>query len=198
MATPEEILQYWFGAGSEPWQAESGKSMLWFRGGPAVDAEIARRFGEDLAAAGRGERDAWAATPRGLLALIIVLDQFSRNVFRGSAAAFAQDARAQQWAQHALERGDDRVVRPIERLFLILPFEHAENLAMQERSVALTQQLVDEAPPAQRDMAEGFLRYAIQHRDVIARFGRFPHRNRALGRPTTESEEAYLEAGGGF
>lgn len=169
----DEVLSFWFSRRVEP---------LWFRSDPALDAEIRGRFGGLVAAAGAGERDGWLATPTGALALVILLDQFPRNIYRGTPAAFAADAKARVVADRALALGHDRQVEPARRMFFYLPFEHSEQLADQERSLALFTALGD---------AE-LLDYAVRHHDIIARFGRFPHRNAVLGRPSTAEERAFL------
>jgi uncharacterized protein (DUF924 family) len=181
-----EVLDFWFG--------DAGKSRPeWFRKDPAFDSEIRSRFGALHAEAAAGGLAGWESAPRSALALLIVLDQFSRNLFRGDARAFAQDARAQRVADKVLERGWHRELQPLERQFLYLPFEHAEDLARQDRSVALFEEL--QASPGM----EGIARWAVKHREVIQRFGRFPHRNKALGRISTPEEEAFiLTPGSGF
>jgi uncharacterized protein (DUF924 family) len=192
--SPDEVLDFWFPAGldrDEP--THHAQVVRWFRGG--TDAEIVARFGPTLDAAIRGELDGWAATPRGRLALVLVLDQFSRSLFRDSPRAFAQDARAQQLALEGLARGDDRALAPWERMFLVLPLGHSEDLALQERSAAYAAALVGDAPPALRGIYEMAAGSAREHRDVIARFGRHPHRNAVLGRTSTADELAYLAAG---
>jgi len=182
VATPEEVLTYWFEGGPD-------RTARWFGAGPATDAEVRRRFGDTLERAARGELDEWAATPRGRLALVVVLDQFSRNVHRGTARSFAQDSRALALCLEGLGRGEDRALAPVERAFFYMPLQHAEDAGVQERSVACFERLAAEAP----DVA-GFLDYARQHRDAIARFGRFPHRNATLSRRSTPEEDAFLAA----
>ncbi len=142
--------------------------------------------------------DAWLEAPRELLAWVILVDQFSRNVYRGSAAAFEADPRARTVVVRALSLGWDRELAPIERLFLYLPLEHSVALAAQDRCVALCAALEAEVAEEWKPVFASYSRYARGHREVIARFGRFPHRNRVLGRTETDEERAYLEAGGGF
>ncbi len=182
-ASPAEILDVWFGPDLAPWQPR------WFVADPAFDAAIRDRFGALLGPARDGALDAWAATPDGALALLLVLDQFPRNLHRGTAAAFASDPHARAVARQAVLRDRHDLALPCTaRCFLYLPFEHSEEMADQQRAVALTTALGDAS----------FSRYAIAHRDVIARFGRFPHRNAALGRANSPEEQAWLDAGGGF
>ena len=181
------MLEFWFGAEPGVQRAE------WFRKDEAFDAGIRRRFGELHARAARRELEAWRASPEPMLALVVALDQFSRNLFRGDARAFAQDAHARECAVQALGRGDDLLLVPVQRMFLYLPFEHSESLADQERGVDLMRSL-DEFE-ATRGMSE----WAVRHRDVVRRFGRFPHRNAALGRESTPEEAEFLrQPGSGF
>ena len=184
-----EVADFWFG----PVDARGPARREWFRKDAAFDAEIRRRFGALHAAAAAREREAWRASPRPMLALVIVLDQFSRNLFRGDARAFAQDAHARECAREALGRGDDLRLLPVEREFLYMPFEHSESLADQDRGVELMRSLA--AFEETRDLAG----WAEKHREIIRRFGRFPHRNAALGRPSTPAEVAFLrEPGSSF
>ncbi len=177
-APPEaaDIVTFWREAGYKHW----------FGKDDAFDAEIGARFGALQRRASRGEFAEWEATPEGALALVILLDQFSRNLNRGSAAAFENDPRAREVADRALWLGYDRAVDPAMRSFFFLPFMHSENLADQERCVALYAEAGD----------ENGLKYAREHHDIIARFGRFPHRNPALHRTTTPEEQAFLDGGG--
>ncbi|MCX7891436.1 MAG: DUF924 domain-containing protein [Burkholderiales bacterium] len=185
------VLAFWFGgAGS----AESGRPRdCWFRKSDAFDAEIRERFGALHGAAHAGALDAWAETPLAALALLVVLDQFPRNLYRGTPRAFASDARALAVARKAVWRGFDRVLAPVARWFVYLPFEHAEDLTAQRESLRLFARLAGD--PASATAID----YARRHYDVIARFGRFPHRNAILGRPSTPEEAEYLrQPGSGF
>ena len=177
MKGPDELIAFWRDAGVAKWFARD----------EAFDAEIRQRFEPAHHAAARGELDAWAVTAEGALALILLLDQVPRNCFRDSAHAFATDPLARRHAACAFDRGDDRQVPELLRQFLLLPFEHSEEPADQERSVELAHALGGET-----------LAYALAHRELIRRFGRFPHRNRALGRMNTPAEQEWLDAGGGF
>jgi len=167
---------------------------LWF-GGRRHDAHIRERFGADLERAARGALDPWAAHPRGALALVIVLDQFSRHIHRGTPAAFAQDPKAQSVVLAGLSAGHDAALQPVERAFFYIPLEHAEDRALQRRSVALHEALVDSVPETHRDRYRDFLHHARIHHDIVERFGRFPHRNRVLGRQSTDAERAFLREG---
>ena len=187
--SPESILDFWFG---RPDSAEYGRARTaWFTKDDAFDATIRERFGGAIERALRGELEAWADRPPTALAQILLLDQFTRNAFRGSARAFAGDARALAAASRMVGRRDDEALPPFMRGFVYLPFEHAEGLAMQDESVRLFARLAAEAADQQ-----SMLDYAHRHRAVIERFGRFPHRNAALGRETTAEERAFLDGGG--
>ncbi|MDK9724118.1 MAG: DUF924 domain-containing protein [Sterolibacteriaceae bacterium MAG5] len=188
------VLDFWFlpagHAGHDVFRPE------WFRKDPAFDAAIRERFGplvDEALAGGLGD---WDATADGALARILLLDQFTRNLFRGDALAFAGDAAALALAESLVASGRDKNLPPIRRWFVFLPFEHSESLLNQERAVALFAGLRREA---QHPAFESAYDYAVRHRDVIERFGRFPHRNAVLGRPSTHEEEAYLKLpGSGF
>jgi len=181
--TPSGILAFWREAGRERWYEHSD----------AFDAEVRRRFLPLWQKAVAGELAAWEASDDGALALVIVLDQFPRNMFRDDPRMFSSDALAREVARRAIDRGADRRVDPVLREFLYLPFMHSEHLPDQEHCVALFQNAQNVANEA--DSAEN-LKYARVHADIIRRFGRFPHRNRVLGRPTTEDEQAFLDDGG--
>lgn len=187
--SPEDVLRFWFG---EPGDPPLAKASSWFQRSDAFDAQIRERFGATLERAARGELDTWRTTPRGRLALVVLLDQFSRNVFRGTPGAFAQDALALAVAEQALAAGDAAVLSPTELQFLLMPLMHAEDPSAQHRCVEGFEAQRDAAPAALRDAAEGALRYARMHADIIVRFGRFPHRNAILGRPSTAEEEEFL------
>jgi len=181
-----EVLEFWFGAG----EAYGQRHKRWFAKDPIFDAELRRRFAplvEDLMAGGHHD---WLGEPRTCLARIIALDQFPRQIHRGSARAFAADGLGLEAARHAVAQRYDVGLLPVERLFLYLPFEHSESLADQERACELMRPLV--GFPETDDA----LRYAEAHRAIVARFGRFPHRNAALGRPSTAEELQFLKEPG--
>ena len=193
---PENLLEFWFSdAAFSPGRA-SARSDIWFSSSSVLDRECRARYGALLEAAGRGELDGWLAKARPALALVVLLDQIPRNIFRGRARMFALDGHALARAIAACDAGFATQLHPIEATFLYLPFEHAENLAMQDRGVGGLQALVARAEPGFRDILSGFLDYARRHREVIRRFGRFPHRNAVLGRAPTRDEQAYLRGGG--
>jgi uncharacterized protein (DUF924 family) len=173
MMLPDDILAFWFGE-LQPAQ--------WFRPDPALDASIAARFGDTLIALRQHVPPVWTATPRGTLAAVIVLDQFPRNIHRGTPGAFASDAAALALASDLIARGGDRELNDVERQFLYMPYQHAEDLGVQERSLELYRALGN----------ANVLDFAQRHRDIIARFGRFPHRNAILGRVSTAEETAFL------
>ena len=158
-----------------------------------MDREIAARFGGDLERARRGELDDWAASARDRLALIVLLDQFSRNVFRGTPLAFAQDSAAQRLAVSGLEASMDQGLALHERVFFALPLSHAEDPVLQERGLAYAERVTAEAPPTVRPFYERGLGIVRKHHDVVARFSRFPTRNATLGRSSTPEEITYLE-----
>lgn len=189
IASAQDVLAFWFA---------DENAVRWFVRDAEFDRTIRTRFAATLEEAAAGALDAWVLTPHGWLALLIVLDQFSRNIHRGDARAFAQDTKAQALALEGLERRDDEALTPLERLFAYLPLEHAEDLALQWRSVTLFRALALQASPQARGQYDNFLDYARRHCAVIARYGRFPHRNAALGRPSTADEQAYLAEGGEF
>jgi uncharacterized protein (DUF924 family) len=192
-ASPEDVLSFWFGPPGAPPLANAER---WFARDDAFDAEIAARFGALHERAAAGGLESWRETPTGALALVIVLDQFSRNLHRGSPRAFALDSAARDVAKEMRARRMDRALAPMERAFLYMPYMHAENLALQEEAVALFGELAGEAPPELAESLRGSLDFARRHRDVIARFGRFPHRNAALRRADTPAEEEFLKEPG--
>jgi len=193
---PESVLAFWFGTPGSAAEIAGRQSKLWFGKSPANDRAVVDRFAATLAAATAGQLDHWANSPRGRLALVIVLDQFPHHVHRDQPQAFAADPQSLALSLAALESNEDRKLAPIERVFLYLPLEHAESLDLQERSVSLYEQLAHEAAADERALFDGFLDYARKHRDVVARFGRFPHRNEILRRPSTPDELEFLKQPG--
>ncbi len=171
----KEVVDFWRQAGSEAWFSKNAE----------FDETFHDRFRELHFAAARRELDDWAAHPEAALALMILLDQFPRNCFRGTAHMFATDPLARHFARNALEAGHDKAVAEELRVFFLLPFEHSENLADQHFCVERTVELGEE-----------LLKYAVMHRDIIQRFGHFPHRNAVLGRETSPDEQAFLDSGG--
>jgi uncharacterized protein (DUF924 family) len=194
VSTSEKVLSYWFPEGIDDADPEALRRQMqrWMAGGPEVDRETTERFGEVLEQARRGELDHWAQTARGRLALIVVLDQFSRNVYRGSRLSYAQDEKALRLAVEGIDLGVDRGLSAMERFFFWLPLGHSEDLALHERSVSHAEEEAANAPSHLREGAEFGVSQAKAARDVIARFGRHPHRNEILGRHSTPEELEYL------
>lgn len=190
------ILNYWFGEQADDVMTARTQAPLWWKKSAQVDAEIKSRFGEDVVRAGAGALDDWAQEPRGRLALILLCDQFTRHIYRDTPQAFSLDYRAQAWTREGLAQKADQALRPIERVFFYLPLEHSEAIADQEQAVRLFESLKAGVSPDAQAVFDGFLDYAIRHRDIIARFGRFPHRNAALGRRSTEQEIDFLKQPG--
>lgn len=184
----KRVLDFWFGS---PESVDYGKERsLWFTKKTAFDKEISDRFLSDYEQATRGELDHLQDSPHGCLTLVLLLDQFPRNMFRGTPKSFATDPKALSVAQSAVNRKCDRALLPVQRWFIYLPFEHSENFADQERSVELFATLADDPDSVNT------IDYALRHKAVIERFGRFPHRNQILGRETTPAEAEYLKQPG--
>ena len=193
----DAVLEFWFGP-LQAGVATAAYRKRWFTPDPVFDRSVAAQFGELLDAAAAGELTAWLDDARGRLAFIIVTDQFSRQIHRGSARAFATDALALKAARDGIERGHDRQLQLDERTFFYLPFEHSEASSDQDTSVALFTALRDQAPPSYRAQAQDTLRFAQLHRDIVLRFGRFPHRNESLGRNSTADELEFLRSASHF
>jgi uncharacterized protein (DUF924 family) len=188
VATWSEVIEFWFGPRSAP---DYGRPRdVWFEKSADFDAEVRDRFVGTWVAAAQHQLDHWMDEPESALALIIVLDQFPRNMFRASAKAFVADRQAQAVAEKFVARGWDRDLAPAQRWFAYLPFEHAESLPLQERSVALFETLQHDPESASA------IDYARRHHDIIRRFGRFPHRNAILGRDSTPEEIEFLKQPG--
>jgi uncharacterized protein (DUF924 family) len=178
------ILLFWFG---DPASTDYGKAKsFWFHSTPEIDQSIRKDYELTYKLASAGKLDDWVKTPQGCLALILVLDQFPRNMFRGTPQAYVSDEKALQTAKIAIRKGFDQKLQPFQRQFIYLPFMHSENPEDQQKSVELYKALGD----------EDNLKYAINHREIIMRFGRFPHRNVILNRPSTPEEKAFLQQPG--
>jgi uncharacterized protein (DUF924 family) len=194
----EEVLSFWFADALDGREALERRMEFWFGGERdagntgAIDRQIEGQFGPDMERAARGGLASWAPTPRGRLALILLLDQFPRNVFRGTARAFATDSMALELALSGMHLGADTALHVVERLFLYMPLQHAERTDVQEQSVAAVVALAVDAPVPLRPLFEECVRFAQQHRDIVRRFGRFPHRNAILGRASTPEEREFL------
>lgn len=191
----DAILDYWFGELDEAGLPVTDRNGLWFKASDSVDRELQRQFGDLVNAALAGELPGWEALDRGLVAKLLLLDQFTRNIFRGTPQAFAGDQQALALAQTTIVSGHHQRLPAIHQAFLFLPLEHSEVLELQRESVTLSQQL---AAITGSQLIASFARYAVAHHDVIAEFGRFPHRNEVLGRTSTPAELAHLRQHGGF
>jgi uncharacterized protein (DUF924 family) len=193
-----QILRFWFGELDKDGMCEPARNTLWFQSTEAGDSYIRENFGPAVSQALKGELDHWAKDGEGLVALVLLLDQFTRNIYRGTATAFAGDPAALRLAETARGTRVDQELPAIYRVFLYVPFEHCEDLASQQDGIACFDGLLTNCASAARQRIEGFRQYAVAHRDVIARFGRFPHRNAILGRATNDEEGEHLQTHGGF
>ena len=189
-----DLIRTWFGDTLHDPGAIPGRMPWWFGPDADRDADLAKRFTELVNTCAAGQHYRWLEHPEGRLATVIGLDQLPRNLYRGEARAFSHDPHTASLCLAAAATGEDRKLLPIQRAFLYMPLQHAEDLAAQDAGVDLYRNLAEETPefPIFRD---GFLPYAVQHRDIIAQFGRFPHRNAVLGRQNTPQEKAYLDGG---
>jgi len=192
-----DLLGFWFGRLAEGFSDEEHRRR-WFSGGPEFDAECRANFSSLLAQGADGELDGWLDAPKTCLAFILLCDQLPRNIHRGTPLAFATDGPALNAARTGIERGYDRTLGFDERCFFYLPFEHSESLVDQHTCVGLFSQLRDQTPAGHRHLTGNYLQFAHQHRDIIQRFGRFPHRNAVLGRDSTDTEQEFLKTGNSF
>ncbi len=203
MHTAGEVLDFWFGIGPSTPPRLAERSTFWFGGDEAAavaarDVEIRTRLEPLLERAARGEFANWAASPKRRLALIILFDQVPRNAYRGTAAAFAFDREALMLTVEGMQLAADAALEPLERLFFYLPLEHAESMEAQDAAVEALERLVSESPAELRDYIAYCATFAHKHREVIARFGRFPHRNAVLKRESTAAEIEWLATGHRF
>lgn len=194
--TPDAVLEFWFGSAGDDTTIAQAQQKLWWSKNETVDAGIRGRFAELVESAAAGTLDHWAQDARGRLALILLFDQFPRNMYRDTPRAFSYDLLACRLALAGIAAGADRGLRATERVFFYLPLEHSESEELQERCVALFTALAAGVPEADRKTFQGYVDYAVRHRDVIHRFGRFPHRNHILGRASSPEETAFLKQPG--
>lgn len=188
-----EVLEFWFGPDATSESVSEEKVDMWFANGSNYDDLVRARFGDAITRAGAGAFDKWCESPRGRLALIVLTDQVPRHVHRGTPGAFATDAKAREVCLAGIKLGADKALTPIQRVVYYLPLEHAEDIAVQERCVSLYRQLLDDVSPDNLKDYETNVTFAVAHRDIISRFGYFPHRNAILGRPLSDAEHAFLQ-----
>lgn len=189
----DAILEYWFGHVEQTLLPSEHRTWVWFSGDPKVDAEIKEKFYDDFIKAARGDLTEWEQAPRGMLALIILLDQFSRHIYRHGPQAFEQDRKALELCLRGIELQHDHMLSLMERVFFYFPLMHSENPEMQSLSLRAYEMLLGLSFPETRPVFEKFLDYAIRHHEIISRFGRFPYRNETLGRASTHAELEFLK-----
>jgi uncharacterized protein (DUF924 family) len=192
----QPLLEWWFGTFESPQDIAADKGKLWFGKRDSQDLEAQTRFGDWVEQALAGGLTEWAQRPEGWLALVLLLDQLPRMIFRDTPKSFSGDLRAQALVAQGIAADFDRQLRPIQRVFIYLVFEHCENLAVQNEAVSRYIDLVAQQPESDRALFIDYLNYAEKHQQVIARFGRFPHRNAVLGRESTAEEVAFLSKPG--
>lgn len=189
------VLDFWFGDSADPENAKA-RRKLWFSADAARDRAIGERFGALHDSAQRGDLDHWIREPRSALALVLLLDQFTRNLYRSTASAFANDARALAISRDGVGRGIDGELGVVERAFWYMPFQHSEDPGVQRESVELYKTLLDDSPAPFIPFSKNTYEHAVLHCEIVERFGRFPHRNELLGRASTDEEQEYLRDGG--
>jgi uncharacterized protein (DUF924 family) len=194
--TISEIVTFWLGASLESPDAAAARRDWWYKGGAAVDEDIRARFGHLMPQACAGELMAWQATPNGALALILLLDQFTRNIYRNTQQAYGGDARAFEVVTRAIELKLDRALPPVSRIWLYHPFHHSEDVGEQDRGIGLLNGLRRDAASEWQPYVERSIEGWSRHRDIVVRFGRFPHRNAVLSRRSTEAEDEFLKTNG--
>ncbi|HEX2826942.1 MAG TPA: DUF924 family protein [Burkholderiales bacterium] len=192
IALPDEVHRFWFADATHDPQAAQARNKVWYGTSPAFDAQIGGRFDATIAAAGRGELASWKTTPRSCVALVVALDQFPRNAFRNTSAAFAHDARALEAARHGVAAGYLDALSIPEQAFLLMPYQHAEDAAVQREGVVRFERLHAKAPAEWHAFTANCLDFQRRHLEIVERFGRFPHRNLVLGRTSTPEEHEYL------
>jgi uncharacterized protein (DUF924 family) len=194
--TIDKIVAFWLGPSLDGPEAASARRDWWYDGDASVDEEIRSRFGALVPLACKGELLDWQTTPDGALALILLLDQFTRNLYRSTPEAYMGDASAFEIVNRAIDRKLDRELHPVARIWLYHPFHHAEQVEEQDRGIALLDTLLQSAPCLWHPYIQRSIKGWNRHRDIVARFGRFPHRNQVLGRESTDEERAFLAADG--
>ncbi len=190
--TIDSILAFWFGEGATATEISHSRKKIWWEKDAQIDQIIRERFEPVTQAVFRGQLDHWRATPRGMLACILCCDQFPRNMYRSTPESFAYDQVALALAERLVGAGMDQKLEPIQRVFAYLPYEHSEDIAMQDKSMTLYQTLLEGADAEDHELFSTYLDFARRHRDIIERFGRYPHRNDILGRQSTNEEKAFL------
>jgi uncharacterized protein (DUF924 family) len=190
----EEVHRFWFADSIDDPGAANARREMWFRCAPAFDDEIRTRFGSSIVRAARGELSTWKDAPSSCVSLVILLDQFPRNAYRNTPAAFEHDALALAVTRHAIAAGHLSALSVVERTFLLMPYQHVEDLGAEREGLIHFERVHANAPPGWRAFSEHTLEFARKHVDIIERFGRFPHRNAVLGRQSTAPEREYLES----
>ncbi|TDJ43681.1 MAG: DUF924 domain-containing protein [Gammaproteobacteria bacterium] len=196
MIDPDRIMRFWFAQAGETPAATIERNSFWFGADTVVDQQIWELYADIVTDAGAGHYADWAETAHGRLALIILLDQFPRNIFRGTAEVFRYDIKALELAGQGVTLGQLAGLTVPEQAFFLMPYQHSEDVAIQNAGVALYAAMAEDAPDEWRDIAVGYRDYAAQHRDIIVEYGRFPHRNSVLGRASTANEDGFLAGGG--
>lgn len=191
-----EIISFWLSDSQSSPEAAFARRDWWYKGGAPVDKEIQERFGEQVARACERKLPDWNTSPEGAFALILLLDQFTRNIYRGTPDAWAGDPLAFNVVEEAMKKGFDRTLHPVSRIWLYHPFHHSESIEQQDRGIALLHEIKSGAPDAWHAYIDRSIWGWTRHRNIVARFGRFPHRNDILGRETTEEERAFLASDG--
>ena len=190
------VYNFWFGTNGLSVDAVKVQSAIWWKSSTDTDYDIERRFGKLVEAAGKGAFGDWMNEAKSALALIILHDQFPRNLYRGSAKAFSHDEQALKYAKQLINSALFEELAPVEKAFALMPFEHSEQIEDQETAVTQFNLLAKSAAPEWKDSMKGYQKFALDHMEIVQRFGRFPHRNKVLGREPTKEEVDYLENGG--
>lgn len=196
MAVPDDVLEFWFADASTSPQATQERNAFWFGANPETDSSVWEIFADVITDAAANVYDHWGETALGRLALIILLDQFPRNIYRGTSEVYRYDEQALGLAGQGVTLGHLAGLSVPEQAFFLMPYQHSEDISVQRAGVQLMQALVTEAPEEWQPVAQGYLDYAVRHHDIVAAYGRFPHRNSLLGRSSTAAEDEFLAGGG--